>query len=147
MYFLNGERIYIKPEKACGTLDEQVENCIQRLGRSNSHKKVFKLNFFVDANKDEIYLQLNKQIHAKVAEQLGDDIIVNLIAQPPLTCRIIVEAFYFDKISWQSEFVTNNGTNAVLFRKKDTKILVGNVQADTGKGCEKDSSEVFQKLG
>jgi hypothetical protein len=82
MYFLNGDRLYIKPQKACGTLDEQLKNCLTQLSQINSGKKIFKLNFFVDAESDEIYNQLNSEIRLQVSQLFSDEIILSLIAQP-----------------------------------------------------------------
>ena len=39
MYFLNGNRTYIKPEKGCATIDEQVNSCINQVLVINTTKK------------------------------------------------------------------------------------------------------------
>jgi len=116
MYFLNGDRIYIKPEKACGSLDEQFLNCVEQLKQLNSGKQIFKLNFFVDADSNEIYNNLKSEIRDKISKQLSNQIILNVIAQPPLSCKIIVEVFLYDPNLWKARLIkTDDNASAMLF--------------------------------
>ncbi|HKJ79940.1 MAG TPA: hypothetical protein VKA10_10405, partial [Prolixibacteraceae bacterium] len=102
MYFLDGDRIYIKPKHGCKTLDEQFTDCLGQLRDINSGKKIFKLNYFLDAGSETIYPDLIDQIRDRVSRTFEEKIIQNFIAQPPLTCRIIVEAFYYDPKKWET---------------------------------------------
>ena len=116
MYFIDGNRIYIKPESGCGSLNEQLQNCLQQLGQINSEKKIFKLNFFVDTASGKVYMELTKSIQQEVKSRFSEEIILNFIAQPPLTCRIIIEAFYYDASKWQARFINHENNSAILFR-------------------------------
>lgn len=146
MYFLNGDRIYIKPEKGCATLNEQIESCLLQLENINSGKKIFKLNFFVDADSNESYLKLQNKLKQKVNDLLSSEIIQGFIAQPPLTCKIVIEAFYYDPSVWQLHTVRSGENTAALFQNGDTKILVGNVQANSNHSCRINSEKAFESL-
>jgi hypothetical protein len=147
MYFLNGDRVYIKPEKACGSLEEQFLNCIKQLERLNSGKQLFKLNFFVDVSSDEMYKSLKSEIRKKVSKHLSNQIISNVIAQPPLTCKIIVEVFLFDPRTWKARIIKINDDAAVLFERENSKFLIGNVQSNLKKEYKTDAEKVFSALG
>lgn len=146
MYFLNGDRIYIKPEKTCKTDDEQLQNCLLQLTKINSGKRIFKLNFFVDSDSDEAYQNLKSKIRLKVGELFPEKIIQSLIAQPPLTCKIIVEAFYYDPLVWIAKIISTGDSEAALFTGNETQILVGNVQSNTFSGCKKNTKKAFSEL-
>ena len=146
MYFLDGNRIYIKPQHGCGSLKEQVENCLVQLKDINSGKKIFKLNFFVDTASEKDYRELVAHIGSQVSKSFDENIIQNFIAQPPLTCRIIVEAFFYDSKLWECRQIEFAGDSAMLFKKENTQFLIGNVQANVKKGCRKNSELVFANL-
>lgn len=146
MYFLDGDRIYIKPKNGCGTLEEQLNNCLQQLKEINSGKKIFKLNFFVDTDSEEAYQELKADIRNKVSEAFSENIIQNFIAQPPLTCRIIVEAFFYDPQNWEAHFLQTENDCAILFKKDEAEFLIGNVNANLKNGCRKNSVKVFENL-
>jgi len=146
MYFLNGDRIYIKPKKACGTLDEQIKSCLLQLEEINSGKRIFKLNFFVDTTSDENYLKLKKNVKNQVTDLFSNNIIQGFIAQPPLTCKIIVEAFYYDPALWNFELVASGDNSSALFKNNQTEILVGNVQANSNSACKLNSENAFKAL-
>lgn len=147
MYFLDGNRLYIKPESGCGTLASQLQNILSQLQKFNSNQKIFKLNFFVDTDSEDEYRVLVNNIHNQVADTFTEDIIQNFIAQPPLTCRIIVEAFFYDAAKWEARFITYGNDSAMLFRKENTEFLIGNVQANLKKGCHQNAELVFINLG
>ncbi|HDR50062.1 MAG TPA: hypothetical protein ENN90_00375, partial [Mariniphaga anaerophila] len=105
MYFLNGDRIYIKPETGCASIENQLLSCIQQLHQINSGKRIFKLNFFADTPSEKAYNNLRVKLEKMVSEKFETPVICALIAQPPLTCRILVEAFYFDPELWNQEFI------------------------------------------
>ncbi|WP_346861434.1 hypothetical protein [uncultured Draconibacterium sp.] len=146
MYFLNGDRLYIKPKHRCGTVDDQIQSCLSQLTQINSGKKIFKLNFFVDAESDEAYADLNAKIKSQVESQFPTDIILSLIAQPPLSCKIIVEAFLFNPSIWSSKTIKKGGDSAMLFEKETTRILIGNVQSNEKKGYRNDAEKTFSTL-
>ncbi len=146
MYFLNGNRKYIKPEIACGSFEVQLGSCLDQLKEINSGKKIFKLNFFVDTGSESTYSDLVDGIKHKVAARFSENIIQNFIAQPPLTCRIIVEAFFYDSKQWEGRYIAHEKNSAMLFKKGNTEFLLGNVQADLKKGCRKNAELVFKNL-
>jgi hypothetical protein len=146
MYFLNGDRIYIKPEKATESLNGQLQDCLNQLKKINSGKQIFKLNFFVDADSNDGYNQLNSEILSQVAQIYSDKIIVSTIAQPPLTCKIIIEAFYYDPALWNVEYLNDNNSFSVLFSRANTKVLIGKVHSDNKQGCKVDSEDAFNTL-
>lgn len=146
MYFLNGDRIYIKPDGACGSFNTQLDNCLNQLKQLNSEKKIFKLNFFVDTGSESTYSDLVKRIKQNVALQFSEDIIQNFIAQPPLTCRIIVEAFFYDSGQWEAHYIAHENDSAMLFKNENAEFLIGNVQANLKKGCRKNAELVFKNL-
>jgi len=146
MYFLNGDRIYIEPEEAYKTLDEQIDNCLDQLKRINSGKKVFKLNFFVDVDSDDDYREFKGNIKAKLAKTFDEQLVLSFIAQPPLTCKIIIEAFYYDPALWKAKYIALNGDRATLFEKDSTRILIGTVQSNLEESCKADSENAFKNL-
>jgi hypothetical protein len=143
MYFLNGDRIYIKPNSGCGTRDEQLQNCLQQLTKINSGKKIFKLNFFVDTASDDDYQEFQQHIRNEVARSFFESIILGFFAQPPLTCKIIVEAFFYETALWQAEFILEGTNAAIKFQREETEILIGTVQANLQKGCRKNAETAF----
>jgi len=146
MYFLNGDRIYIKPKKACGELDEQIMSCLSQLKEINSGKSIFKLNFFVDTVSDEDYSRLQNKVQKQVSDLFDEEMIQGFIAQPPITCKIIVEAFYYDPSVWNLQLIRNGTNSSALLTNGETKILVGNVQAKSNSACKLNSEEAFKSL-
>jgi enamine deaminase RidA (YjgF/YER057c/UK114 family) len=146
MYFLNGDRLYIKPSHRCGTVDDQIQSCLSQVAQINSGKKIFKLNFFVDTDSDQAYADLNSKIKLQVEALFASDIILSLIAQPPLSCKIIVEAFLFDPSQWSSKTVKNGDDAAMLFEKDSTRILIGNVQSNEKQSYRNDAEKTFSSL-
>ncbi len=146
MHFLDGDRLYIKPENGCKPLESQIQNCLQQLQKINSGRKIFKLNFFVDTNSEESYDELKNKVTQQVHDLFSVNILLGFFAQPPLTCRIIVEAFYYDFSQWKSESICNEFGGATLFSRKNTEVLIGNVQASLGKECKKNAEVAFVEL-
>lgn len=147
MYFLNGDRLYIKPEKACGNIEEQLENCLNQLKTLNAGKKIFKINFFVDAKTDEDYTQLQQDISGKININVHEEIIVNLIAQPPLTCKILLEVFLYDPLEWEKKSIEAENGKALLFQKQKTLVLIGSTQSYEKNSCKENSQNAFESLG
>lgn len=146
MYFLNGDRIYIKPVKVCGTFGEELQNCLLQLKNINSGNKVFKLNFFIEANTGEEYIQFQQTIHFEVNKLFSDEILLSVLAQPPLTGKLIVEACYYDPQFWKSAFFSNGENGAVLFGRGESRILIGNVQSNENKDCRLNSKNAYRRL-
>lgn len=146
MYFLNGDRIYIKPDKACGAFDEQIESCLLQLAKINAGKKIFKLNYFVDTESDDEYSRIKNNIQGRVFQVLTENIIQSFVAQPPLTCKIIIEAFYYDPAKWDMEMIVFGDNAAVRFYNSDSSFLVGNVQANNNHSCRINSEKAFEVL-
>jgi enamine deaminase RidA (YjgF/YER057c/UK114 family) len=146
MYFLNGDRTFIKPEKACGTLNDQLENCLNQLSESNSGTKIFKLNFFVDTDSESEYTNLLKAARKKVKKRFHEDIVLSFIAQPPLTCKVIIEAFYFDPKVWECQLVSEGLNGAALFQNGNTEILLGTVHANDNSNCKLNAEKAFDDL-
>ena len=146
MYFLNGDRIYIKPTKSDSSINDQLQDCMSQLSLINSGKKVFKLNFFVDADSDREYERLTGDIESRIFEIFADKVVFSLIAQPPLTSNIIIEAFYYDPKYWEIEFFNIDNNVSVLFTQNNTKVLIGNIQSNQKAGCKTDSEIAFNTL-
>lgn len=144
MYFLNGDRIYIKPKNGCASVREQVLNCFYQLSKNNSGKRIFKLNFFADVDSVESYRQLSALLREMVAEKFKTQIICALIAQPPLTSRILAEAFYFDSSLWNPEFLSSESGSAVILQREDAKVLIGNAYAVSHSCCNENSVVAFK---
>ncbi|SHE76327.1 hypothetical protein SAMN05444274_102321 [Mariniphaga anaerophila] len=147
MYFLNGDRDYIKPKGTCALLDEQVQDIFRQLKKINSGKRIFKLNFFADTTSADDYNKLQRGLKQLVAEHFEHSVICALIAQPPLTCRILAEAFYFDFSLWEADSVLTENGSAMLFKRDDVKVLVGNAQADYASDCHGSSDAAFLAFG
>ena len=146
MYFLNGDRIYIKPEKVCGTFEEELQNCISQLEKSNSGKKVFKLNFFINSGSKEEYIRFQQIIHSEIYAVFTDEILLSVLAQPPITGKLIIEACFYDPDFWKTVFVSKGENGAVLFQQEESRILIGNVQSYESDGCRENSEKAFSRL-
>jgi hypothetical protein len=144
MYFLNGNRIYIKPKNSCASTDDQISSCFEQLQKINSGKRVFKLNFFADTASKENYRLMQSKLKELVAERFGTQVICALIAQPPLTCRVLVEAFYFDYSLWKPDFFSTENGLAVLFKRGGASVLVGNAHSDAHDGCCENAGAAFK---
>lgn len=143
MYFLNGDRIYIKPRNGCGSINDQLLNCFEQLHKINSGKQIFKLNFFADVTSKENYRFLHSQLRELVAANFETPVICALIAQPPLTCRILVEAFYFDSLLWKVEFLSAENGLAAQFSRNGASVIIGHAHADDNPGCRENAETAF----
>lgn len=146
MYFLNGDRIYIKPVKVCGTFSEELQNCLLQLSQINSGKKIFKLNFFVNTPSPESYRQIQQIIYQEVSAWFSDEILLSIIAQPPLTGKVIIEACFYDPSFWSAQLISKGENGAVMFEKERTKILIGNVQSFVNNECRINTEKAFTQL-
>jgi len=146
MYFLNGSRIYLKPLSGNASLESQLQSCLTQLSEINSRKKIYKLNFFVSVNSHDEHREFQVLLKKEVSEKINGSVILNFIAQPPLTCKILVEAFYYDPGKWEAGFQKYTSGEAVLFRRANTKFLIGHVQCGEPATREKQSEEVFSGI-
>ncbi|MCA1760822.1 MAG: hypothetical protein LC658_13725, partial [Bacteroidales bacterium] len=146
MYFLNGDRIYIKPVKVCGTFYEELQNCLLQIKNINSGKKIFKLNFFINASSKEEYIRFQQIIHREVYTLFSDEILLSVLAQPPLTGKLIVEACFYDTQFWETTYISKGENGAVLFRQHESQILIGNVQSYESESCSVNSEKAFSRL-
>ncbi len=146
MYFLNGDRIYINPGHGCSTRAEQLQSCLAKLAKINSGNKIFKLNFFVDTVSNADYLQLQQSIQNEVKLNFADELLLSLIAQPPLASKILIEACFFNPTLWKTSFYLKNNDGAVLFQNETAKVLIGNVQSNLNVDCKTNSEEAFSNL-
>jgi enamine deaminase RidA (YjgF/YER057c/UK114 family) len=146
MYLLNGDRIYIKPVKVCGTFTDELQNCLSQLSQISSEKKIFKLNFFVDSHSAEDYTNVRQIIHHQVKTMFSDEILLSVIAQPPLTGKIIVEAGFFDPALWSAKLISKGENGAVLFENEGSRVFIGNVQSYKSIECRINAEQVFLQL-
>ena len=145
MYFLNGSRNFISPENN-GTFESQFQNCLLQLSKFNSREKVFKMNLFIDSSSYDDYKEKQYEIHKHVQKRFGNDICLNVIAQPPVTAQIIMEAFFYDESSWNKEIIQNNICNAIHFKKEHTEFLIGFVQANNKEAISEQSEKAFRAI-
>ncbi len=146
MYFLNGDKTYINPENGCKTIEDQLNSCLLQLTKINSGKKIFKLNFFVDTVSTENYLHIQQKIHSEVEIILSHKILFSVIAQPPLTCKILVEVCFYDPAVWKMTSILEDYNGAILFQNEKSKVLIGSVQSFSYPGCMENSKQVFDDL-
>lgn len=146
MYFLNGDRIYIKPVKVCGTFNEELQNCLLQLTNIKSGKKIFKLNFFIDVCLKEDYIHFQQIIHREVYNLFSDEILLSVLAQPPISGKLIIEACFYDPHFWNTKLVSKGENGAVLFQQQDSRILIGNVQSYEEDSCRINSENAFSGL-
>jgi hypothetical protein len=124
-------------------MDEQLLNCFEQLQKINSGRQIFKLNFFADIPSKENYVQLQNKLKNLAAEQFETPVICALIAQPPLTCRILVEAFYFNPALWKQEYIHAEHGSAMLFKRENARVLIGNSQSDFTSECRENAETAF----
>ena len=146
MHFLNGDRIYIKPESYCKSVDEQTQNCLQQLTNIKPEQKLFKLNFFAETNSKYEYIALLQKLEVEISKYFSGPVLLSLLAQPPITHKIIVEACFYDPNVWDLEVFGNCTCGAILFKKNDSSVLIGNVQSYKFPTCKLNSDEAFSEL-
>lgn len=146
MYFLNGDRTYIKPENACGDLSLQLQSCLNQLEKINSGKRIFKLNFFVDIHSNSEYDKLLTDLRKQLNDLLGSNVLISFIAQPPLSCKVIVETYYYDPEHWDYQMISEGKNGTALFRNGTTEILLGTVHANQNSSCKLNAEKAFDEL-
>lgn len=146
MHFLNGDRIYIKPNKICGTFSEELQNCLSQIIEINSGRKIFKLNFFVDSDSRGNYTLIRNQVCEEVSKNLTGNILISVIAQPPITGKVMVETCFYDPELWVAEPVSDEENGGMLFKNGNNRILIGNVQSFVSENCRENSDLAFRQL-
>lgn len=143
MYFLNGNRIYIKPENGKASPEDQLKSCINKLAEINSSKQVFKINFFVDKELFKASEDFRKRMKEEITGSLGHHTLLSYISQPPLNSKVIAEVFFYDPVVWKAEYVSRPQGEAVMFSKENTHFLIGFVQSHAKSGCRIQAEESF----
>lgn len=146
MYFLNGDRIYIKPRDDLASLNEQLTDCLEQVEQINAGMKIFKLNFFADTSSYEAYQRMQLEIEDMVFDKLQTPVVFSIISQSPLTCQVLVEAFYYDVSLWKSFFLTERNGQAMLFKRGNAEVLAGNVQARFHTSCRMNAEQAFASV-
>lgn len=130
MHFLGGEREFIKPGNTECSIFDQVDECIEELKKCCAQENIYKLNFFIATSDSDDYHKTQLFISEKVNLTLGNEILVNVIAQAPLTRKVILEVFIFNSKSWQKELIKHSLGKAILFSSADNRFLIGTAQAN-----------------
>lgn len=146
MHFLNGDRTYIKPGNACGNVNQQLQNCLEQLGEINSGKRIYKLNFFVDTISNSEYDKLLAAVRNNVNDLVGTSVLISFIAQAPLSCKVIVEAYYYDPEHWDYHMISEGENGTILFRNGVTEILLGTIHANENSSCKLNAEKAFDEL-
>ncbi|WP_394706705.1 hypothetical protein [uncultured Draconibacterium sp.] len=124
----------------------QLQNCLEQLEQINSGKRIFKLNFFVDTNSNSEYDELLKDVRIQVKELLGSEILISFISQAPLSCKVIVEAYYYDPENWDCQMLSEGENGTALFLNGTTEILMGTVHANQNSDCKLNAEKAFDEL-
>ncbi len=143
MHFLDGSRTFIHSEKNHSSVEEQVISHLEQLQSIHPDKRIYKLNFFADTKSKADYSGLKHKLQQIVADAIQAPVICELIAQPPLNSRILAEAFTFDPSLWESEFIADGNSAAILFKREGTKALIGNSSSEIHSGCRENSETAF----
>jgi hypothetical protein len=146
MHLLNGDQIYIKPVKVCGTFIEELQDCLSQLSDITWKGKIFKLNFFIDTPVRESYAETRRLVLAEVSKKVTGNIVISVIAQPPVSRKVIVECCFYNPSTWDTELISDDENGAILFINGSTRILVGNVQSFVSESCRENSDLAFRQL-
>ncbi|MDD4108095.1 MAG: hypothetical protein PHH93_05185 [Prolixibacteraceae bacterium] len=147
MYFLNGYHLYIEPENCNATVHEQLLNCMEQTLHINGGKKLFKLNFFLDTPSDEAYRHFLEKIGHLIDDGYKTPVIYSIISQPPVTGSLVIEAFYYDTSLWNPVFINEGCGMAVLFKRGNTEVFTGSIQANSHNLCRDNALEALNCLG
>jgi len=147
MYFLNGDRLYIEPGNSYASFDEQLSDCLDKVSLINGGKKIFKLNFFADIPSDDFYNEFSSKIYDLVRFKFGIPVVTGIISQPPVGCSVLVEAFYYDPSLWTPCFIDEVCGQAMLFRRENAEVLIGNTQSSAHKFCRLNAKAAMTCLG
>jgi hypothetical protein len=146
MHFLNGSRIYLKPVMQCLSPELQLADCLLQLEHFSSDKKIYKLNFFAGLDSVTEYHLFKHTLEQQLADKFQFPILLNVIAQAPLTCRLLVEVFYFDESLWHHELLFTENGSAIAFEREGARVLIGQVQAAGDDACSTNASAAFRSM-
>jgi hypothetical protein len=144
MYFLNGDTVYVKPDRCSASVEDQINSCFSKLEKPG--KRIFKLNFFAGVSANDTYDTLYDRLRNMVRDHFDNSVIFTLIAQPPIDCSILAEVFYFDESLWKAHVISEKNGSAFLLEREGTEILAGHVWSNFHEGCRKNSEAVFESL-
>ncbi|MBN1819770.1 MAG: hypothetical protein JXR31_00930 [Prolixibacteraceae bacterium] len=140
MYFLDGDHIYIHPENKAEVIEDQINNCISQLSKINSGKIIYKVNIFINSETNSSCESLKKKVYKKIYKIVGSPFILSFISQPPLTCKVIAEVFYYNPKIWNGTYINHKTGEAILFEHNNTRVLIGSIisdqDIDTGEQAE-----------
>ncbi len=104
------------------------------------------MNFFISSDSYKDYTEKQSTIHKLVEERFHNNICLNIIAQPPVTSKVILEAFFYDMDSWSQEMISHKSGKAAYFRRDKTEFMIGSVQVFNKDACKDQSGQAFMAL-
>ncbi len=146
MHFLNGGRMYIKPDQQCRSAEQQLSNCLLQLEQLSLKKRIYKLNFFSGTTSFHDYQRLKEKVEGQVAVRLPAPVLCSLISQPPLTCHILAEVFYTGESLWKRELHLCEKGSVLVFEREGAGILIGQVQVNNAGSCNTSASAAFRSM-
>ena len=146
MYFLGGERKFIKAGNIESSIHDQVNECIHELLNCCSSEEIYKLNFFVSTSGYDDYQGVQSYILEKINHSFGKEFLVNVIAQAPLTRKVILEVFTYKPGEWKTSVITHLSGKVIRFSKNGTVFLMGSVQANGNHTCREQSEICFSSI-
>lgn len=146
MHFLGGERDFIKPSNVDQPIEQQVRLGLDQLGKITPVDKIYKLNFFVCSKDSEDYQKIQSYICDQVSNYFSREILLNVIAQAPLTRKVILEVFTYDNNKWDTKMISHESGRAILFQDRETSFLLGTVQANGSRESKEQAEICFSAL-
>ncbi len=147
MHFLGGERDFITPCNMDGTIYDQVDQCFLELSGSRALENIYKLNFFIAITNREDYKKAQSYISGKIERTGEKEILLNIIAQAPLTSKVILEVFTYDPGKWQTAVDLHSLGKSILFSTPKTRFLLGSVQANGSHTRREQAKTCFSSIG
>lgn len=146
MHFLGGERIFIKPINVEAGFEAQLEDCLLQLQNYNRDLTLYKLNVFVESPSRKHYETTRHEIKQRIERQFASSFLLTVLAQPPLTSHIILEAFFYNNEEWVCK-TTDTALGATKhFYKEGTEFLLGTVQSNEPLPALDNAKKVFKEL-
>ena len=147
MYFLGGEREFINPVDTKSTIYDQIDQCFLELTSSRALENTYKLNFFVATTNREDYKKTQSYISGQLERTGRKEILLNVIAQAPLTSKVILEFFTYDPAKWQTTVDLHSLGKSILFSAPETRFLLGSVQANGSHTRREQAETCFSSIG
>lgn len=146
MYFLNGDHIYIHSEVKATLIEDQIESCISQLRKINSGKKIYKVNVFIGPEIQNGCLSHRREFYNRIYEIVGAPFILSFISQPPLSCKVITEVFYYDPEIWKGSYIRHEIGEAIVFAHGTSRVLIGCINSDQNTGFREKAENAFVSL-